>query len=567
MFPSLSLPLAHFLLLTFSFLLPTHAKEPFNITVSDQSPTISYFPSRSGPQASTWNVTYTDSAWSNYVNQTIGQGVSSHYTTFVGANASLGWWGTAVYLWGEGNDADIEVRVDGNTTAQRIEGGWYLDNLQESWHRLRVRVIGNGGVRIRGVTFTTVIGENGATPVNSTIQAIFGENQINGLFSSSTGQWETATLLGGAGNQTQQTYNRLDTFTPASRLIFQPPSNTSFIVLYGSVNFDHDQFFVSLTSSNLPKVATSGALEDTTTTTTTIGGIPSTQEFHGASPWVSTDQVLYYANLDVKSQYTVTVENQGQGRPYWDVSKVVFIQPQGGSAGGSSSNTAAIAGGVAGGVVVLTLIAGLLWFFIFRKKRDQRKRKQEANLYEDKPFEIDPYTPHGEQSAGDAYANAASGGHTPYDQTPPSGHHRDSTVTPLLMGSAGSPDPRSSYQSSGSYNPNRSSLPQSADGYGYYAPSSSVQTSQDSGGTPSGMVLHNPDQQNGRPTSASGPPGGAGKARYTNNRRRSNIIQEEDAGSVPNPPHPPQEDTVIPPSYNPSWAQARSRMESENGTS
>ncbi|WVQ66504.1 uncharacterized protein L199_004685 [Kwoniella botswanensis] len=556
--PALSCLLILLLTLILSFAGIVAAKELYNITVSDQSPTISYSPSRSGPADQSWNVTYSDSNWSDYVNQTIGQGVSSHYTTYIGANASLGWWGSAVYLWAEAGDSDIEVKVDGNTTAKKIDGGWYVDKLSESWHRLRVRVIGNGGVRITGVTFTTVIGEEGATPVNSTIQAIFGENQINGVFSRSTGQWETATQIGGAGDQSIQTYNRLDSFTPGSKLIFQPPSNTSFIVLYGSVNFDHGQFSVSLSTSNLPNVATSGDVQDTTTTTTTIGGVPATQQFYGTSPWVSMDQVLYYANLDTTAQYTVTVENQGQGRPYWDISKAVFIQPQGGKSSGSSSNTAAIAGGVAGGVVALILMAGLLWFFVFRKKRDQLKRKQEANLYEDKPFEIDPYTPHGDGSAGDAYANAASGGHTPFDHTPPSSHQRDSTVTPLLMGSAGSPDPRSSYQSSGSYNPHQNSLPHSADGYGYYAPSSSIQTSQETGGD--GMVLHNPDQAQssaGRPNS--GVQGS--KARYSNNnerRRRSNIIQEEDAGAVPHPQPAEEEQTVIPPSYNPSWAQNRS---------
>ncbi|WWC93029.1 uncharacterized protein L201_007993 [Kwoniella dendrophila CBS 6074] len=567
-------------------------KTLFNVTVSDQSPTITYSPSRSGPIDQTWNSTYSGSSWGSYTNQTIGQGISSHYTTHIGANASLSFWGTSVYLWADVKNAqDLQVTIDKNQTTKKIDGGYMLDNLSDSWHILNVNVVGNGGVRLYGVTFTTGIGENGATPVNSTVQAIFGEKQINGMFSQSSGQWETATLVGGGGNQAMQTYNRLDSYTPGSKLIFQPPSNTSFILLYGSVNFDHGQFSVSLSSTNLPNVATSGGDGSTTTTTTTVGGIPSNQNFWGGSPWISTDQVLYYANLDQKSQYTITVENQGQGKPYWDISKVVFVQAQGGSnSNKNSSNTAAIAGGVAGGVVALALIAIVLWFFLIYKKRDSRKKNQETDIFDNKPFEVDPYRSGSDRDATDAYANASSGSHTPYDRTPPPGNHRDSYITPLLLESQHSPDlsrqghdlynSRSSYASVNSPNPNRLSIPiSSSDGY------HSTRNSYQDGGGPilSGMILHNPDQsihseqsdidqnsENGGSRSRSRsslfgvmPPSENPKSRYVNqrsgnNRRSNNFVQERDAGSLPIPPsNRNQEPTVIPPSYDPSWAAGR----------
>ncbi|WRT69479.1 uncharacterized protein IL334_006465 [Kwoniella shivajii] len=573
------------------------AKQPFNISVSDQSPTITYYPSRSGPPDQSWNVTYSDSSWSSYLNQTIGQGVSTHYTTHIGANASLGWWGTALYLHADGNESDAEVKVD-NTTAKKVDDGWMLDGLSQGWHRISLRVIGNAGVGLKGITFTTGIGETGAVPVNSTVQAIFGENQINGMFSQSTGQWETGTEIGGAGNQSKQTYNRVDTYTPGSKLIFQPPNNTSFVLLYGSVNFDHNSYSVSLTSSNLPNIAVSGDAKDTITSSTTIGGIPSTQIMYGTSPWISTDQVLFYANLESSAQYTVTVENQGSGnaRSYWDISKVVFVQAQGGNTTRSdkgNSNSAAIAGGVVGAIVALALIATLLWFFVFKKKENDRHQNQQTNIYEDKPFEVDPYRLGNEEDAHDAYANAASGGHTPYDHSPPSGQ-RDSTITPLLASSSGhSPDPNNSQNSRSSYhssmgavnspNPNRLSIPNSADGYGnLYTPLSSrhasLQASQENGLSP-GMILHNPDQahleqdedqntQSGsRRLSLPGNTAEMTKNRISQNgygrneRRRSNLIQERDAGSVPLPPRVTEEHTIIPPSYDPSWARDRSNSE------
>ncbi|WVQ96185.1 hypothetical protein IAU59_003288 [Kwoniella sp. CBS 9459] len=515
------------------------AKEPFNVSVSDQSPTISYHPSRSGPSDSTWNVTYTESSWADYVNQTIGQGVSSHYTTFVGANATLGWWGTAVYVLAEAADQDIQVVVDGQVNAQKVDGGWAATGLSEGWHRVRVKVVGSGGVKLSGITFTTGVGESGAKPVSSTIQTIFGPNSINGLFGSSTGQWETGTQVGGVAGQDPLPYNRLDTHTAGSQLIFQPPSNTSFIMLYGSVNFDHGAFSVSLSTSSLPGVQVSGSDADgdggdgsssTSTTVTTIAGTPANQTLRGRSPWVSIDQVIYYASLDPSAQYVVTAENQAQGAQYLDVAKVVFVQATGGSTDGdsSSSNAAAIAGGVAGGIAALGIAGILIWFFVIKKRRQNRQKQEPSNFtqYEDKPFEVDPYRYDEDGDAQTAYANAAAGTHTPMEMeggTPsPSGHGRpDSTLAPLLgfpnsphsPGRRDSRNSRSSFVSAQSPDPRRLSLPTS-DGMGgynnpYFTPPSSRHTSLQAtpengvglgisgssvvGAGAGSMVVHNPD--------------------------------------------------------------------------
>ncbi|WWC73475.1 uncharacterized protein I206_107445 [Kwoniella pini CBS 10737] len=565
--------LANLLLLSTSvFILPfiKAAKQPYNITVSDQSPTITYSPSRSGPSDQTWNVTYTESSWSSYLNQTIGEGISAHYTTHIGANASLGWWGTAAYLWADANENDAQVTIDGTQIAKKIFNGWMLDNLEEGWHRIKLSVTGNGGVNLKGITFTTGIGEKGAQTSNSTVQAILSQSQIDALFHASTGEWNPATQVGGAGNQVMQTYNRLDTHQTGAQLIFQPPQNTSFVLIYGSANYDHGQYQVSLTSSNLPNEAISGDASDTTTATTTIGGIPSTQQFKGISPWITIDQVLYYANLDTTAQYTLTVLNQGQNNPYWDISKVVFIQAQGGesSSSSSSNNTAAIAGGLAGGAVALVLLGILAWYFFLHKKRQSRKRNQTANLYEDKPFEVDPYHVDGERNANEAYANAASGGHTPlYDQRPPHGM-RDSTVTPLLFSSPHSPDPSYHSNSNLSPNPNRLSIPNQSEGYGYFSSSPSSRHNSLQPSLENNMILHNPDQprndndinEQGRPNSIFNviPSSSGGKNRSINDRqserrRRSNIIYECDAGSVSQPTR----EVIIPPSYDPSWAMSR----------
>jgi hypothetical protein len=137
---------------------------PMNISVTHLSPTINYSPSRSGESGNTWNVTYIEPQDAPY-NGSIGDGPSSHYTTFNGASASLGFAGTAIYVYGYTNGSvdDVSLSIGG----QKLSGGekdgllGFKEGLKDQWWDLAVNVTGSGGVGIRGITFTVDFGNKG----------------------------------------------------------------------------------------------------------------------------------------------------------------------------------------------------------------------------------------------------------------------------------------------------------------------------------------------------------------------------------------------------------------------
>jgi hypothetical protein len=147
-------------------LIPGVIADAVNITVSHLSPTINYIPSRSGPSGETWNVSYVlpqDAPNSG----AIGDGPSSHFTTYDGASASLGFVGTAVYVYGYSNgtesDSDVSLSIGGKKL-EKGDGngllGW-KEGLKNQWWDIAVNVTGGGGVGIQGITFTIEFGGKG----------------------------------------------------------------------------------------------------------------------------------------------------------------------------------------------------------------------------------------------------------------------------------------------------------------------------------------------------------------------------------------------------------------------
>ena len=137
---------------------------PLNISVTHLSPTINYSPSRSGESANTWNVTYIEPQPAPN-NGSIGDGPSSHYTTFNGASASLGFVGTAVYVYGYANGStdDVSLSIGGHKLNAGDKDGLLgsKEGLDDRWWDLAVNVTGSGGVGIRAITFTVDFGNKG----------------------------------------------------------------------------------------------------------------------------------------------------------------------------------------------------------------------------------------------------------------------------------------------------------------------------------------------------------------------------------------------------------------------
>jgi hypothetical protein len=82
-------------------------------------------------------------------------------------------------------------------------------------------------------------------------------------------------------------------------------SQETFIVLYGSVNYDHEGF----------KVESSGP----------AAGWPGTDEFNGNSPWSSLEQVQWFGMADWG---VVSVQNVEDGK-YFDLSRIQVITSSG----------------------------------------------------------------------------------------------------------------------------------------------------------------------------------------------------------------------------------------------
>jgi hypothetical protein len=144
--------------------LPSTIATPINVTISHLSPTINYSPSRSGESGNTWNVTYTQPQPAPN-NGSIGDGPSSHFTTFNGASASLGFVGTSVYVYGYVNAStdDVSLSIGGQKLNEGDKDGLlgWKDGLEDRWWDLAVNVTGLGGVGIRGITFTVDFGNKG----------------------------------------------------------------------------------------------------------------------------------------------------------------------------------------------------------------------------------------------------------------------------------------------------------------------------------------------------------------------------------------------------------------------
>jgi hypothetical protein len=135
-----------------------------NITVTDQSPTIKYFPSRWGNSAETWNVSYTGNDWSTFSPGNLSQGTSNHFTTFIGATATLGFRGTAVYVLGTASAGDFTVTVGGEDLSETGGVGEVLAQkvgMKDQWWDVLLEVTGSGGVNLTGITFSVNIGNEG----------------------------------------------------------------------------------------------------------------------------------------------------------------------------------------------------------------------------------------------------------------------------------------------------------------------------------------------------------------------------------------------------------------------
>ena len=161
---------------------------PYNVSLTDQSAIIQFYPHREGPIDTQWNVTYSDSVFAKWsYDNTFGAGVSEnfvilsmheiliypilliqtslHRTTYVGATCIIQWAGTAVWVFGgTSNDGSYTVSID-DSTPFHGEGSvsgllFSKTSLVYGLHIMNLTVTG-GEVSVSGATITVGMGDPG----------------------------------------------------------------------------------------------------------------------------------------------------------------------------------------------------------------------------------------------------------------------------------------------------------------------------------------------------------------------------------------------------------------------
>ncbi|KDR71270.1 hypothetical protein GALMADRAFT_75145 [Galerina marginata CBS 339.88] len=86
---------------------------PYNITITNDSPVVSYSPYRDGPSVTGWNLTCAGSLDSAWFRPSFCIGPSSHRSSFVGGTLTINFEGTAIYLYGSATSGSYTISIDG----------------------------------------------------------------------------------------------------------------------------------------------------------------------------------------------------------------------------------------------------------------------------------------------------------------------------------------------------------------------------------------------------------------------------------------------------------------------
>ncbi|KAK1231230.1 hypothetical protein PQX77_005654 [Marasmius sp. AFHP31] len=235
---------------------------PYNITLSSQTATISYFPSREGPIETGWNSSY-PSAIARILGQTQGIGENYHRTTYPGASFEFEWVGTAVYLYGKAGVGSYRFSIDGKSIESSLNDVLLGDllgcktDLEYGSHTVVFTTLGKGEVAFQYAEVTIGVGYNMNPIRNRTILATVGEAsgqpksnpffQFGGSNSSKSWRPESEIYTVYHVNRSQsQIPRQMTTFEFDNTLTFTV-SQTSAFFLWGTVNYDHSNKRATIT--------------------------------------------------------------------------------------------------------------------------------------------------------------------------------------------------------------------------------------------------------------------------------------------------------------------------------
>ncbi|KAK7451207.1 hypothetical protein VKT23_012543 [Stygiomarasmius scandens] len=155
---------------------------PYNITLSSQTASILYLPSRDGDLTKGWNTSYSDGVKDLGSGYPQGIGADIHRTSAAAATMELNWTGTAVCLYGDAIPGSYTIFVDNvdiDASTQSVTGllGCQSD-LEYKVHNVKLQVVGGHEVAFQYAELTIGAGYPGTDISNYTIQAVIGSNPV-----------------------------------------------------------------------------------------------------------------------------------------------------------------------------------------------------------------------------------------------------------------------------------------------------------------------------------------------------------------------------------------------------
>ncbi|BEJ03056.1 hypothetical protein CcaverHIS641_0102310 [Cutaneotrichosporon cavernicola] len=564
----------------------------FNYTIEDTSALWSYSPGPTAddPSRFTWNDTFSGSNWTTYVPGQAGIGESGKFANATGPGGSpslyLNFPLTSFDLLGDvlglnysAPVAPLQMIIDSRTPMNCTPTPGVIcsaTNLIWAFHKIQVSLT-SGNWTVRGIRVTTgaAIKHQQLEDTKIDVEPFVFDNHTLNPFFNFTGDWKVWDTLGGVGGQEPVNFTSL-VGQDGARVNMTVPPRTAWIVINGTVRPDSDEF--QLDWDPLPPLADSQML------------------FSAYNAWEA-PALLYAAPLDPQTNYTVGITTYED----WDtnpingtslgLTTVTFYNERDkpilpGQPEPVPTNNNAIIAGVVGGVGGTAIIAGLLWWFCWRKrKRGKGKNTQllpkegsSSNLDVDE----DPYIELNDMSAARP---------TPYINTSPAPTPVANGNETMLNGSAlrkaamlaaasGSGHTQLLGNDSGpplspiDVTPQHSLLPSPTGSRtthtlpspGGISPISPTSVAPSPVGTmfpgTIGPHLTGMTGMSGINTNINGPVHPiAAELKHGSSLRRPpqrQVAQEEDGGAV-------DEYELVPPVYNPAWAQQRRQGSSQSG--
>lgn len=205
----------------------------------------------------------------------------------------------------------------------------------------------------------------------------------NDPFFDNIGDWTTISqTCGDFGNGSRSgdcgPYLAWETSTINARIVFYPPTNTSFLTMYGTLGPGYGPFMVE------PSIPQPYFYDNVS--------------FPTASPWLQMDVPMYFMTLDPRLSWTINIDFLGSDSEYFDLTRIVCLITIGyvykllatDSSGSTdyynpvnrpynygSNNAGQIAGIVIGCVAFLVLCGVGFWWW-----RRRRRHRREAELSE-----------------------------------------------------------------------------------------------------------------------------------------------------------------------------------------